>query len=187
MQARPKRSWSMVLRLSVSYAVVTIALLSLSGGLLYWRLKGSLEVDARNTLTDKISVMRQVLRERPNDREALEEEVQWESTARSQSVYYSRLTRDVGTLVIQSPGAQTLIPGLADCPAPVAEDRPLAEAREYHPIPGKTLLLASAWCPAQRVGENDQTCPTGLFIPSPSISHRSRIFCELTGITSCWS
>jgi hypothetical protein len=33
MQARPKRSWSMVLRLSVSYAVVTIALLSLSGGL----------------------------------------------------------------------------------------------------------------------------------------------------------
>jgi hypothetical protein len=36
----------MVLRLSVSYAVVTIALLSLSGGLLYWFLKGSLEVDA---------------------------------------------------------------------------------------------------------------------------------------------
>jgi hypothetical protein len=61
MQARPKRSWSMVLRLSVSYALVTIALLSLSGGLLYWRSKGSLEVDARNTLTDKISVMRQIL------------------------------------------------------------------------------------------------------------------------------
>jgi two-component system, OmpR family, heavy metal sensor histidine kinase CusS len=96
--------------------------------------------------------MRQILRERPNDREALEEEVQWESTARSQSVYYSRLTRDVGTLVIQSPGAQTLIPGLADCPAPVAEDRPLAEAREYHPIPGKTLLLASAWVPSPASG-----------------------------------
>jgi two-component system heavy metal sensor histidine kinase CusS len=142
----------MVLRLSVSYTVVTIALLSLSGGLLYWRLKGSLEVDARNTLTDKISVMRQILRERPNDREALEEEVQWESTARSQSVYYSRLTQDVGTLVIQSPGAQTLIPGLADCPAPVAEDRPLAETREYHPIPGERLLLASAWVPSPASG-----------------------------------
>src|SRR5271167_1211262 len=92
-----------------------------------------------NTLTDKISVMRQILRERPNDREALEEEVQWESTARSQSVYYSRLMRDVGVLVIQSTGAQTLIPDLADCPAPATEDRPIGETREYHPTPGKTL------------------------------------------------
>ena len=142
----------MVLRLSVSYAVVTIALLSLSGGLLYWFLKGSLEVDARNTLTDKISVMRQILRERPNDREALEEEVQWESTARSQSVYYSRLTRDVGVLVIQSPGAETLIPDSADCPAPATEDRPIGETREYHPTPGKTLLLASAWMPGSGSG-----------------------------------
>jgi two-component system heavy metal sensor histidine kinase CusS len=131
---------------------VTIALLSLSGGLLYWFLKGSLEVNARNTLADKISVMRQILRERPNDREALEEEVQWESTARSQSVYYSRLTRDVGALVIQSPGAQTLIPDLADCPAPATEDRPLGETREYHPTPGKTLLLASAWVPSSASG-----------------------------------
>ena len=137
-----KRSWSMVLRLSVSYAVVTIAVLSLSGGLLYWFLKGSLEVDARNTLTDKISVMRQILRERPNDREALEEEVQWESTARSQSVYYSRLMRDVGVLVIQSTGAQTLIPDLADCPAPATEDRPIGETREYHPTSGSYRQLA---------------------------------------------
>ena len=142
----------MVFRLSISYAVVTIALLSLSGGLLYWSLKGSLGVDARNTLTDKISVMRQILRERPNDREALEEEVQWESTARSQSVYYSRLMRDVGVLVIQSPGAQTLIPDLADCPAPATEDRPIGETREYHPTPGKTLLLASAWMPGSGSG-----------------------------------
>ena len=149
---KPQRSWSMALRLSISYAVVTIALLSLSGGLLYWFLKGSLEVNARNTLADKISVMRQILRERPNDREALEEEVQWESTARSQSVYYSRLTRDVGALVIQSPGAQTLIPDLADCPAPATEDRPLGETREYHPTPGKTLLLASAWVPSSASG-----------------------------------
>ena len=102
-QAGSKRSWSMVLRLSISYAVVTIALLSLSGGILYWFLRGSLEAEARNTITDKISVMRQILRERPNDREALEEEVQWESTARSQSVYYSRLMQDVGVWLFSRP------------------------------------------------------------------------------------
>jgi two-component system, OmpR family, heavy metal sensor histidine kinase CusS len=100
----------MVFRLSASYAVITIALLSLFGAFLYWSLKESLETSARNTLADKISVMRQILSERPNDQEALEEEVKWESTARRQSIYYSRLLRDNGTLVIQSPGAQDLIP-----------------------------------------------------------------------------
>ena len=142
---RPGRSWSIVFRLSASYALITIALLSLFGAFLYWSLKESLEANARNTLADKISVMREILRERPNDHEALEEEVQWESTARSRSVYYSRLLREDGTLVIQSAGAQALIPQLSSCPEPVAEDRPIGETMTFHPMPEKTLLVSSAW------------------------------------------
>jgi hypothetical protein len=57
----------MVFRLSASYAVITITLLSLFGAFLYWSLKEGLGINARNTLADKISVMRQILRERPND------------------------------------------------------------------------------------------------------------------------
>lgn len=137
----------MVFRLSASYAVITIALLSLFGAFLFWSLKDSLATNARNTLADKISVMRQILRERPNDQEALEEEVQWESTARLQSVYYSRLLRDNGTLVIQSPGAQDVIPELSQCPPPVAENRSIGETetREVHSAPERTLLISSAW------------------------------------------
>src|ERR1700722_1603767 len=138
---RPGRSWSIVVRLSASYALITIALLSLFGAFLYWSLKGSLEVGARNTLADKISVMREILSERPNDQEALEEEVQWESTARRQSVYYSRLLRENGALVIQSAGAQSLIPPLSACPPPAPEDRPIGETQEFHPAPGQTLLV----------------------------------------------
>src|SRR5260370_38219462 len=100
-----RRSWSIVIRLSASYALITIALLALFGAFLYWSLKESLEVSARNTLADKISVMRQILSERPNDQEALEEEVQWESTARRRSVYYSRLLTNTGDRVMKSPGA----------------------------------------------------------------------------------
>jgi two-component system, OmpR family, heavy metal sensor histidine kinase CusS len=140
-----RRSWSMVFRLSASYAVITIVVLSLFGAFLFLSLKQSLEIDARNTLTDKISVMREILRERPNDREALEEEVQWESTARRQSVYYSRLLRDSGALVIQSPGAQDLIPELSRCPSPAAESRSIGETEEVHRAPGRTLLIGSAW------------------------------------------
>jgi two-component system heavy metal sensor histidine kinase CusS len=150
---RPGRSWSIVVRLSAAYALITIALLSLFGAFLYWSLKGSLEVGARNTLADKISVMRDILSERPNDQEALEEEVQWESTARRQSVYYSRLVQENGALVIQSAGALSLIPPLSACPPPAPEDRPIGETQEFYPAPGKTLLVSSAYATASGAGK----------------------------------
>jgi two-component system, OmpR family, heavy metal sensor histidine kinase CusS len=142
----------MVFRLSAAYAVITITLLSLFGAFLYWTLKESLEVSARNTLADKISVMRQILHERPNDQEALEEEVQWESTARRRSIYYSRLLRDNGTLVIQSAGAQDLIPQISLCPSPAAEDRSIGDTREFRPAPERTLLVSSAWATSAGAG-----------------------------------
>jgi len=135
----------MVFRLSASYAIITITLLSLSGAFLYWFLKGSLEVSDRNAVADKISVMREILRERPDDREGLEEEVQLESTARHQSAYYGRLLRQNGALVIQSSGAESLIPDLSACPPPAAEDRPIGDTKEFHPTPERTLLVSSAW------------------------------------------
>ena len=144
----------MVFRLSASYTVLAITLLSLFGAFLYWSLKESLEVSARNTLADKISVMRQILRERPNDQEALEEEVQWESTARRQSVYYSRLLQDDGTLVIQSHGAQDLIPELSLCPLPATEDRSIGETREFQSTPERTLLISSAWITGGAAGKS---------------------------------
>jgi two-component system, OmpR family, heavy metal sensor histidine kinase CusS len=144
----------MVFRLSAAYAVITITLLSLFGAFLYWSLKESLEVGVRNTLADKISVMRQILRERPNDQEALEEEVQWESTARRRSVYYSRLLQDNGTLVIQSAGAQNLIPELSKCPSPAAEDRSIGETRAFRPAPERTLLISSAWVTSDGAGKS---------------------------------
>jgi len=149
----PRRSWSIVFRLSASYALITIALLALFGAFLYWSLKESLEVSARNTLADKISVMRQILSERPNDQEALEEEVQWESTARRRSVYYSRLLHDNGDLVIQSSGAQSLIPPLPLCPPPAAEDRPIGETQEFHPEAERPLMVSSAWLTSPGAGK----------------------------------
>jgi two-component system, OmpR family, heavy metal sensor histidine kinase CusS len=153
---RPRRSWSIVFRVSASYALITIALLALFGAFLYWSLKESLEVSARNTLADKISVMRQILSERPNDQEALEEEVQWESTARRRSVYYSRLLHDNGDLVIQSSGAQSLIPPLPLCPPPASEDRPIGDTQEFHPEAERTLMVSSAWVTSPGAGKGQR-------------------------------
>ena len=149
----------MVFRLSASYAVITIAILSLFGAFLYWSLKQSLETSARDTLADKISVMRQILSERPDDQEALEEEVKWESTARRQSIYYSRLLRDNGTMVIQSPGAQDLIPELSQCPPPAAENRSIGETRDVQPTPGRTLLITSSWLTSNGAAKSTASVP----------------------------
>ena len=46
--------------------------------------------EEQSILADKVAVLRQILRERPQDRNALEEEIEWESTARRQAVYYAR-------------------------------------------------------------------------------------------------
>jgi two-component system, OmpR family, heavy metal sensor histidine kinase CusS len=144
MAPKLKRSWSIVSRLSAAYAAITIALLSISGACLYWCLKASLDENARSTLADKISVLRQILRERPDDEEALEEEVKWESTARHQSVFYGRLQLSDGPLVMQSPGAEHLIPDSSKWPPATKENQSLGETREYHPGPDKTMLLATA-------------------------------------------
>ena len=80
--------------------------------------------------------------------------MKWESTARHQSVFYGRLEQNNGTLVIQSPGAQNLIPDPSRRPAAVDEDQPLGETREYHPAPGRTLLLASAKMGRPAIGGN---------------------------------
>lgn len=86
-----RRSWSIVARLALLYTLVSTVVLCVAGLFLYWSLVQSLRSEERNTLADKIAVLRRILLERPEDRNALEEEVEWESTARRQSVYYARL------------------------------------------------------------------------------------------------
>jgi two-component system, OmpR family, heavy metal sensor histidine kinase CusS len=70
------------------FTASAIVLLCAAGAFLYWELKQILRAEDESTLADKIAVMRDILRERPDDLNALEEEVQWESIARTHAVYY---------------------------------------------------------------------------------------------------
>jgi hypothetical protein len=81
------RAWSIVARLALLYTVLSTVVLCTAGFFLFWTLAESLRSEAQSTLADKIAVIRQILRQHPADRNALEEEVEWESTARRQAVY----------------------------------------------------------------------------------------------------
>jgi len=58
-------------------------------------------------LADKINVLRTMLRERPADREALEEEVELETAARKYEQFYIRLLDEQNAPVLMTPGMAT--------------------------------------------------------------------------------
>jgi two-component system heavy metal sensor histidine kinase CusS len=90
-------------RLTTWYTGTSILLLTAATGLLYWALISELNRDGDLFFTDKVNVIRTILREQPRDREALREEVQLESAARTYDQFYIRLLDERGDVVMETP------------------------------------------------------------------------------------
>src|SRR5258708_10362105 len=136
-------SWSIVARLALLYTVLSMVVLCVAGFFLYWTLVQSLRSEEQSILADKIAVLRQILRERPEDRNALEEEIEWESTARRQAVYYARLILR-GRTIIQSPGFRSLLPSNTVFPSAGSPEQSIGKIPEFRTSPGHTFLLTAA-------------------------------------------
>jgi two-component system, OmpR family, heavy metal sensor histidine kinase CusS len=137
------RGWSIVARLALLYTVLSTIVLCGAGFFLYWTLVQSLRSEEQSTLADKIAVLRQILRERPEDRNALEEEIEWESTARRQAVYYARLILH-GRTIVESPGFRSLLPSNAVFPQAESSEKPIGPITEFRASSGNTFLLTAA-------------------------------------------
>jgi two-component system heavy metal sensor histidine kinase CusS len=103
--APDRRPWSLAVRLTVWYAVVTFALVFAATGYLYWGLARNLDKEDDQFLVDKVTAIRRVLEERPGDRAALEQYVSAASTGR----LFLRVRPPTGSLVV-SPGMDDLVP-----------------------------------------------------------------------------
>jgi two-component system heavy metal sensor histidine kinase CusS len=114
-----------------------------AGFFLYWTLVQSLRTEEQSTLADKIAVIRQIMRERPEDRNALQEEIEWESAARREAVYYARLILRGRTLV-ESPGFRSLLPTNAVFPPAASSERPIGKITEFCASEDNVFLLAAA-------------------------------------------
>lgn len=97
-------TWSIAARLSLSYALSTLLLLSLSIGFLYWVLQGNLDREDNQTLIEKAEILRLLLVRRPADGQLLRQEVEWESAARHSTSLYVRLLDVQGRTLIESTG-----------------------------------------------------------------------------------
>jgi two-component system heavy metal sensor histidine kinase CusS len=123
------RLWgTLAFRLTAGYALAGVFLVFLATTSLYVVLVNELEASTALFLADKVHVLRTMLRERPDDRDALREEVELESAARQHEHFYIRLLDERNTPLMMTPG--------------MAEQLDLVQlARQTQSRPGRTLRM----------------------------------------------
>jgi two-component system heavy metal sensor histidine kinase CusS len=103
--APPSRWWgTLAFRLSAGYALAGLFLVFLATASLYFVLVSELEKSTDLFLADKVHVLRTMLRDRPDDWDALREEVELESAARRYEQFYIRLLDERNTPLLMTPG-----------------------------------------------------------------------------------
>src|SRR5580693_9476149 len=99
------RLWgTLAFRLTAGYALAGLFLVFCATASLYLVLVSELEKSTDLFLADKVHVLRTMLRERPDDWDALREEVELESAARQYEQFYIRLLDERNTPLLMTPG-----------------------------------------------------------------------------------
>ena len=95
---------TLAFRLTAAYSIAGLSLVVLSTASLYLVLRAELDRSTELFLADKLHVLRTMLRERPDDEDALREEVELESAARRYQQFYIRLLDERGVPILTTPG-----------------------------------------------------------------------------------
>lgn len=139
-------AWSITGRLTLLYALFASIMLLLSAMFLYWVLASNMEHEDRQFLSDKIHVLRMILREYADVPALLKQEVEWEGATSSMSqhyAYYSRILDTSGKLLLETPGMGAIIPVNAFSP-PADEARDAANALRWQGKDGRIYLMTAA-------------------------------------------
>ncbi len=102
--AAPRLRRTLSFRLAAAYSLAGLTLVILATASLYIVLRAELDRSTELFLADKLHVLRTMLRERPDDEDALHEEIELESAARRYERFYIRLIDEHGVPIITTPG-----------------------------------------------------------------------------------
>lgn len=102
----PVRRWggTLAFRLTAGYTISGLLTVFFATASLYLVLISNLDRSTNFFLADKVNVLHVMLRERPNDVDALREEIELETAARRYERFYIRLLDDRGNLLMATPG-----------------------------------------------------------------------------------
>jgi two-component system, OmpR family, heavy metal sensor histidine kinase CusS len=95
---------TLAFRLTAGYALAGLFLVFAATASLYFVLRSELQKSADLFLADKLHVIRTMLRERPDDWDALHEEIELESAARKYERFYVRLLNSQNQVLLMTPG-----------------------------------------------------------------------------------
>src|SRR5215472_4545235 len=102
--AAPRSDRTLAFRLTAAYSLAGLLLVLLATMGLYVALRSELDRSTDLFLADKLNVLRTMLRERPDDEDALREEIELESAARTYQQFYIRLLDEHGIPILTTPG-----------------------------------------------------------------------------------
>ncbi len=139
----PHRAWPLAMRLTVWYSACFLITLLAAVAVLYVSLTDGLQSDHDQFLIDKIGVLRQLLRERPNDPMALQEEVEENWAPRQYVQVQARIVTDDGRLLCESPGMVDRLPTRL-FPSPAAVDSPAGRGLSVHGSKGNPFRVMAA-------------------------------------------
>jgi two-component system heavy metal sensor histidine kinase CusS len=104
--------------LTLWYAAAAFLLIALTTSFLYWGLVRNVDREDDQFLVDTIQILRALMRERPADVAALQQEVEWEGAARRYAKVYMRILDDAHRVVVETQGASAILDGHPIEPAP---------------------------------------------------------------------
>jgi two-component system heavy metal sensor histidine kinase CusS len=142
---------TLAFRLTAWYVIAGLALVVFATASLYFLLVTELQKSTDLFLADKVNVLRTMLRERPDDQDALREEIELESAARRYQQFYIRLLDERNVPILTTPGMAEQL----DLTQLTARTRGRAErAEEMKGRNGRLFFVTSA---AAAVGGSAQT------------------------------
>ncbi len=136
------RCWrTLAFRLTAGYALAGLFLVSAATASLYFVLRSELDRSTDLFLADKLHVIRTMLRERPDDWDALHEEIELETAARKYEQFYVRLLDARNQPLLMTPGMAEQLD--------LSKFGPSSQSRPDHAIPmegarGRTFRVTSA-------------------------------------------
>jgi two-component system heavy metal sensor histidine kinase CusS len=148
--------WSVATQLAWSFSLSAFVLLVFASGFQFWALITTLQQEDENFLNDRVRVLENILREQPENTDAIDREIAEENTGfvGSQYLIYSRILDESGLTLHESNGMKEEIPPSA---FPSPQELP-AEAKNWRSATNKNYLLIATWAgsevstePARRI------------------------------------
>jgi len=136
-----KPTFSITVRLTLLYSLSAFGTLVVATGFLYYALVSNLGQEDNRFIADKINDLRTILRERPGDLSALEEEINQGTDF--PFINYARVLDSRGRTIIEFPAKNTL--PVSFFPNPITADLEPAGGEKKRGPDGKLYLRMAAW------------------------------------------